>query len=155
MSKNQIIGIVIVLILALLAGYWRAKKRDHSIFSTTSFDKELPISSTNINWENKPPEDSISVYQLGISNLILKADNTLDLKIWFNEAPIVMESVLGSQLGRNIFQIPYQSFDQPDTLHFSGIDMSKFNPFEPFTFLFIYEYDTGYRARHTIEFALD
>lgn len=118
------------------------------------FNRVLPIQSQQIEWEFAKDTLLQTQFTMYCSSLTLKPDNTLDFSVVFPKSPLVLETVLGSQLGREIFQISWQQINTSDTLHFSGIDMSKFNPFEPFRFYFVYEYDAGFRARHTIEFEL-
>lgn len=155
MSKSQWGGLFAVIILAGIAGFYKNSFFSNpKEFDPSAFNRELVVSSNAVDWDTKPSENELTKYTLGISNPILKPDNTLDFDIWFSTSPVIIESVLGSQLGKLVFQITNQTVMEPDTVHISGLDMSTFNPFEPITFIFIYEYNSGVRARHTVEFEL-
>lgn len=156
MTRNQKIGLILVLVIASIAGFFKGTFFDEPVaINPADFDRELRITKSDVEWEFAPAQIDTQAFVLGISNPILKADNTLDFAIWFTQTPVILESVLGSQLGKQIFQITNQTISSPDTIRITELDMSKFNPFEPIRFHFIYEYDLGARARHSIEFELN
>lgn len=155
MNKKQLIGLLIIAVLAVSAGVIKGTFfNKQQVLDPSDFDRPLTVTKNIVDWETKPQESEILDYTLGVSDMILKTNNTLDFSIWFKKAPVILESVLGSQLGRQVFQITNQTFLIPDTIKISELDMSKFNPFEPIVFTFIYEYDSGVRARHKIELEL-
>ncbi|TNE71279.1 hypothetical protein EP331_09890 [bacterium] len=155
MDKKHLFWVIGVFVLAFMGSFlWRYYQQNDNTTNLSSFNRELPISKSTIEWEFVADSTKQEQFTLYISPLTLKPDNTLDFSIAFPKAPVVLESILGSQLGREIFQIPWQTINSTDTLYFSGIDMSRFNPFEPFRFNFVYEYDSGYRARHQVEFEI-
>lgn len=155
MNKKQQIGLLIIVIIAISAGMIKGTYfKKNQVLDPSDFDRALTVTKNVIDWEHKPEDSQIPEFTLGVSDMILKADNTLEFSMWFKKTPVVLESVLGSQLGRQVFQITNQTILVPDTIKISELDMSKFNPFEPIIFSFIYEYDSGVRARHTIELEL-
>jgi hypothetical protein len=155
MEKKQWLILVGIVIASISIGfiYTFVIKGKKSI-DESAFNRIIPIQSQTIEWEFATDSTFQDAYTMYCSSLTLKPDNTLDFSLFFPKSPLVLETVLGSQLGREVFQIDWQQINTNDTLQFSGIDMSKFNPFEPFRFYFVYEYDAGYRARHIIEFEL-
>ncbi len=155
MEKKQWIILGIITLLSVGAGFvYTFLKNAQKNPTETTFIRLLPVQSQTIEWEFAADSTLQESYTMFCSPLTLKPDNTLDFSVVFPKSPLVLETVLGSQLGREVFQISWQHINSSDTLQFSGIDMSKFNPFEPFRFYFVYEYDAGFRARHTIEFEL-
>lgn len=156
MTKPQrIILLIFVLVAAGLGVYKGWFNRNPLKQNMLYFDRPMKITHENVDWEfGKPQTDTLS-YLITYSDFILKADNTLNFTMNIPKAPVVLESILGTQLGKNIFQIPFQSFKKPQVIDVEGIGMSSFNPFEPINLLFIYEYDSGTRIRHTIIFEIN
>lgn len=116
----------------------------------------MEISGDSIIWETSPMVDSLKyAYLLKLSEFNLSADNALSFKLYIPKAPLVMESIFGSQLDRKLFQIPFQTFSESGTVIFEGIDMKMVNPFHPIDLLFIYEYGDGVRARQFVQFTID
>lgn len=147
-----ILLLVAVAALGVYKGWFGNGLTKHSAFE---FDRPMIISMEKMEWEFGKPEKDTLTYIFSISDLVLKANNTLSFSMVVPKAPVVIESILGSQLGKLVFQIPYQSLSTPETVEVDGIVMSSFNPFEPINLLFIYEYDEGIKIRHHITFEIN
>jgi hypothetical protein len=157
MTKFQRLLLFVVILLSISAGFFYKWMNNDRPFngSLSDFDRNLSIKSEQIDWEFTPTDFDTLSYKFDMNSFLLKADNTLSFKIGIPKAPVVIESILGSQLKKNILQIPFQTISEKTVIDIDGISMSKFNPFESINFLVIYEYEDGVRARHTITFGID
>lgn len=157
MSKFQKIIFSVILVVSISAGIYYKMSTNQPVFngSLSEFNRELRIQSEQIDWEFTPLDFDTTAYKFIAHSFLLKADNTLRFGLTIPKAPVVVESILGSQLGRKVLQIPFQTISEKTDLEIDGISMTKFNPFESIDFLIIYEYDDGVRARHTIQFGID
>ena len=157
MTKFQKILFTAILIISVSAGVYYKFSNQEQTFngSLSDFNRDLSIQSELIDWEFTPSDFDTTAYKFVGHSFLLKADNTLSFGLTIPKAPVVIESIIGSQLGRRVLQIPFQTISQKTDLEIDGISMTKFNPFESINFLIIYEYDDGARARHTITFGID
>lgn len=156
LTKSNILKIIggLLFIAAFMAlGYYLNQPEEpDDPFSIAGLPVVVVQDSTE--WVTPPEEGRFEAYQMEVSNLKLQTDNTLSFDLNIPQSPIVMESIFGSQLGKTIFQVPFQSFSQSGKLTISGIEMKKFNPFERIDLTFIYEYDDGVRARQYVTFEI-
>jgi len=157
MTKFQKILFTAILVVSIVAGVFYKLSTNERPFSgsLSDFNRDLSIQSEQIDWEFTPTNFDTTAYLFKAHSFLLKADNTLSFGLTIPKAPVVIESILGSQLGKRILQIPFQTISEKTDLEIDGISMTKFNPFESIDFLIIYEYDDGVRARHNITFGID
>ena len=154
-TKTQFILLFISVAIAAVAGYYVFKPVPEKLPDFRSYTNAI-ITQDTVDWELKtPPADSVDVLSMTFLGVDIEGRDDFTIRFRFDTAPVVLESVIGSQLGRLVFQVPFQTFENPDEMTLEGIDLIGFNPDEPIELLFIYEHDSGYRARHDVVFELE
>jgi len=159
-SAVRITGFILLFGLFLLLGYqsyfWITGKLTDSTFEHMNPEYNVVTSSSSTSW-NIPAQANAdtSDYSIKVRNLVLDAQNRLSFSLIIPQAPVKIESTEGTQLGKQIFVIPEQTFHETGEARFSEISLEKFNPFEAINLVIRFRYDNGVSATSKIQFTIN
>lgn len=159
-SAARYTGFAILFGLCLFLGYqsyfWITGKSSESYSEPAERDYNIVTSSSVTTW-NIPAQANADTSDISIKvrDLVLDAQNRLSFSLLIPKAPVRLESTEGTQLGKQIFIIPEQTFQETGEARFSEISLEKFNPFEAINLVIRYHYESGASAVSEITFTIN